>query len=154
MCAFVQLYVCIRVCHILFIVLYFFKQYTYKQNILNWMAANVTPTFDTPFCHKFSLASYCYISMYFNNVTFSQFYPMIWTYRWWANLKRWIGRVKQQVSPRGSFNCRISIINMSPAFEPTAKTSLFDMCQATDVNSCDLLLQATEICYKLLYYKD
>jgi hypothetical protein len=39
---------------------------------------------------------------------------------------------------------------MSPEFEPTANKSLRNMCQATDVNPCDLSFKATETDYKSL----
>jgi hypothetical protein len=42
---------------------------------------------------------------------------------------------------------------MSPEFEPTAKISLLDMCQATDVNPCDPSFKATETNYNILNSK-
>jgi len=59
------MYICVHACHVLFIVLYFLKQYTGKQKCLKWLAANVAPTFRTLFSHKFSSASYREISTHF-----------------------------------------------------------------------------------------
>jgi hypothetical protein len=42
---------------------------------------------------------------------------------------------------------------MSPELEAIANKSLRDMCQATDVNPCDLSFKATETNYNILNYK-
>jgi hypothetical protein len=81
------------------------------------------------------------------------YHQIIWTYWWWANLRRWTGRVKQPDTPSGSFNCRMSITVTSPEFEPTANIPLFDICQATDVNPSDPLFKTTETSYEQLHSK-